>query len=181
VRGLVARERIDDRFRIVGAPQVATQAQRRIRLEQLVFDRLSQDRAERARNAADSGRLQSFCATGRHELSTIGATQRANLTRSESREDVQREMAVVKVHRARLQRHLRGLHPVVDIRPQRRRRFGRCQLEISSSEPFADSLRDTESGLAIADPFRFPSSSVMDDDPPRAFPVLNLDGHEAPP
>jgi hypothetical protein len=53
VRGFVARERIDDRFGIVCTPQVATKAQRRIRRQQLVFDRLRQDRAERPRDAAN--------------------------------------------------------------------------------------------------------------------------------
>jgi hypothetical protein len=53
VRRLVARERIDDRFGIVCAPKISPEAQRRIRRQQLVFDRLSEDCAEGPGDAAD--------------------------------------------------------------------------------------------------------------------------------
>jgi hypothetical protein len=138
VCGLVARERIDDRLGIVGAPQIPAQAQRRIRGQQLVFDRLRQDRAQRPRDPADGRRLQSLRTARRDELAAVGTAQRANLTRSERRQDVQREMAVVEIHRARLQRDSGSLQPVIDIRPQRGRRFGRCQLQIVPCEALAD-------------------------------------------
>ena len=53
VRCLVARERIDDWLGIVSAAQVPTEAQRGIRRQQLVFDRLRQNRAQRPRDAAN--------------------------------------------------------------------------------------------------------------------------------
>jgi hypothetical protein len=43
-RGFVACERIDYQLRVVGAAQVSTSSQRGVRLQQLVFHRLRQDR-----------------------------------------------------------------------------------------------------------------------------------------
>jgi hypothetical protein len=53
MRRLVARKGIDDRFGVVCAPQVPSQAQRRIRRQESIFDSLRQDGAERPSDATN--------------------------------------------------------------------------------------------------------------------------------
>jgi hypothetical protein len=73
--GLLTREGIDVRLRIIGRSQVPTETQGRVGLKQFVFDGLSQEGAQGASDAAHRGHLQPFGATRSDEIATIAASQ----------------------------------------------------------------------------------------------------------
>jgi hypothetical protein len=53
----------------------------------------------------------------------------------------------------------------------------RVEVQITVRDALADGLRDAERGVLVADPLRFPAATMVDEDPPRAFPEPDFHSH----
>lgn len=120
----IARQRIDLRLRIVCGPDVAPEPQCWIPRQELVFDGLTENGAQRTRDPAHRGSLQALGPAGSHQLSATQSTYGGDGTSAKRRNDVLFEMALIEADRAGLQNSGRPARAITLLRARGEGRGG---------------------------------------------------------